>query len=429
MCVCVVAMFFSSSAFAQFNSGNVASPYSMFGVGDMRTKGSAQFRSMGGGGYANQSPFYSNMLNPASNGTVQSQSFYFAAGVEGINSYLSTDNASTSNNAASLSYLSLRFPIAKRLGFSLSMTPYSSTGYSIRTLDRRDDVVSNIGSMSYLYEGKGDIAEYKAGLGWNVFKNFYIGANLIYYLGTLERDLEVVTTPYISSQSFSTINREENITFNKPSMEVGIQYAIRLNEASFLTIAGVYQPDFNSNVNINYLTTTSKSSSSLPDTIQNNNLKEGFSFPQKIAGGLNYTTRKLTISADYVFEEFSQSFGNLMSSENVRYDNRHSAILGFEYTPDRFNVRSYMKRMSYRMGVRYVRDYLNYDSNSINEYAVSVGVGIPLNSSVFSGINIGAEYSIRGSHRNDMIQTQFLNFFLDVQLFTNKQWFVRFKNH
>ena len=429
LCAVLIAMFCSTSAFSQFNGGNVSSPYSMFGVGDIRSKGSAQFRSMGGGGYAAQSPFFSNMLNPASNGVIQPQSFYFAAGMEGVNNYLSTDDASTSMNGANFSYLTLRFPITKGLGFGLSMTPYSSSGYSIRALDERDDVVTNIGSMSYLYDGKGDIAEYKLGFGWNPFKNFYVGANLIYYLGTLQRNLNVSTIPYIDNVNYAVIDKSEHITFNKPSMELGFQYSIKLKQSSFLTLGLVYQPSFNSNVDINYLTTSSKSGSAISDTVRNVTISEPFSFPQKIAGGINFTNTKFNISADYVFEEFSKSFGSLMTLDNVKYNNRHSAILGLEYTPDRFNVRSYMKRISYRVGTRYVRDYLNYNDNSIDEFAVSVGVGIPLNSSMFSGINIGAEYAIRGSTQDAMIQTQVFSFFMDVQLFTNKQWFVRFKNH
>lgn len=428
----MMAIFATNHSYAQFNGGNIASPYSMFGIGDMRTAGTAQERSMGGVSYALRDPFSINMANPAALSGAPTQSFLFAAGVEGVNSYLRTSTMSTSNNAVNLGYIGVKFPISKGLGFGFSLSPYSSVGYSIRKIDKRQEVIENIGNINYLYTGKGDIGQYKMGFGWQLFKGFSIGANFIYYLGTLNHDVEIETNPYVSDNLYASIHKQENIKFNKPSFEASFQYQIRLTETSSITIAGVFQPKINQKINIDYLVTSDMGM--FLDTLTNNNNKQNFSFPQKIAGGIAYTDSRFTVSLDYTNEDFSQSFAGYMLEDNVMYKAKNTYSFGFEFIPNRheYDIRKYYNRVSYRAGVRYSDSYYTYEGKDIDELAITIGLGIPFNPSKYSGIagiNVGLEYAVRGTTNYGLIQTHYLNFFVDVYLFSRTQWFVRHKNH
>lgn len=425
--VVVVMLFATTELFAQFNGGNIASPYSIYGIGDLRTTGTAISRSMGSGGYAMRDPSSFNMLNPASYSIAPRQTFLFSGGLEGVNSYLSTNNATTSQNAANLGYVSVRFPVANGLGFGFSMSPYSSVGYSIRKTDQRDDVVENIGGINYEYTGKGDIAQYKMGFGWQAFKGFSLGANFIYYHGALNHNVEVVTNSYVSNVAYATIFKDKTIRVNNMGFELGLQYHLQFSENAGIIFAGVYQPKIDGNVDIDFLT-TSQNSVKL-DTLYNNTISNSFSIPQKIAVGVSYVSNKMKISLDYTNEDFKNSFYNQMLDENVEYKAKNTFILGFEYVPDVYDIRKYQSRMSYRFGLRYSDSYYDYKGNRMDEFAISAGIGFPFNYAIFSSVNAGVEYALRGTKQNEMIQTQFLNFFVDFNLFAHTQWFVRFKNH
>ncbi len=298
----------------------------------------------------------------------------------------------------------------------------------MRLVDDRQSVVENIGSVNYLYAGSGDIAQYKAGLGWQVLPNLSIGANFIYYLGALDRDVEVQTNAYLTPTDYSLVVKEEIERYNMPSFELGFQYRFQLSHNSGLILGGVYQPNIASSVDINYLTQSYSEDASSLDTLFNNKIANDFSMPQKIGIGVNYNyDSKMNIAFDYTNEQFSNSFSQAQLAEGVSYRNRNTFAAGFEYTPNRYDVRFFSRRMTYRVGLRYANSYLTYNDNPIDEYSISAGVTLPFNSLVFSSVNIGAEYTRRGSTSNGMISSNIFNIFIDVALFTNQQWFQRFK--
>ena len=68
----------------------------------------------------------------------------------------------------------------------------------------------------------------------------------------------------------------------------------------------------------------------------------------------------------------------------MAYRNTNTVKLGVEYTPNKADVRSALKRWSYRAGVRYGTYNQTFGGVDVNEYAVTLGVGIPL--TVLGGI-------------------------------------------
>lgn len=425
----VIAMVSSTSLYAQFNGGNVASPYSMFGLGDLRTSNTAANRSMGGVGFAVREALNVNISNPASFSIAPKQSFTLAMGAEGINSYMKSSTSSSSHNTASFSYFAVRFPIANGLGFGFSISPYSSAGYSIRVTDQRDDIIADIGNVNYLYSGKGDIAQYKAGFGWHIFKGFSVGANFIYYLGNLDRSIAVLTNPYTSNQIYASVYETEKTTINQAGLEVGFQYHFMLSKKIAAVLGGVYQPKIRQTARLEHLTASEiGNSGSDIDTLYSNKSNPDFSFPEKIGAGLTIMSDKFRASFDYSFEDFSSSFSESMKEEDLRYQAKHSFMTGLEYTPDNDNIYNYSNRISYRMGLRYSNSYYKYNGNNVNEAAVSVGLGFPLNSTI-SAINFGLEYATRGAVSQGMLRTHYLNFFVDISIFANKGWFTRYKHH
>ena len=84
------------------------------------------------------------------------------------------------------------------------------------------------------------------------------------------------------------------------------------------------------------------------------------------------------------------------SAYEVAYTNTSMVKVGVEYTPNYYDVRRFMKRWAYRAGFRYGTYNQTYDGNKIGEYAVTLGVGVPVKFLGSSTIDVGVEYGRRG---------------------------------
>ena len=115
------------------------SPYTMFGIGELQTLGTAQMRAMGGVGVAWRSTQMPSIVNPAGYSATMQNSFLFNIGVEGnflqnvqkqydaAGNY--THDAKNGKNSVNIHEIAVQFPLAKRLGMGISLMPYSSVGY------------------------------------------------------------------------------------------------------------------------------------------------------------------------------------------------------------------------------------------------------------------------------------------------------------
>ena len=113
---------------AQSNSINAFSPYTLYGLGELHTPGTVAMRSMGGVGIGFQSTIAVNTVNPAALGAMMQRTFIFNFGMEGQNFYAKQGNNSTSYNTFNVRDIVVQFPLAKNVGLSASVTPYSSVG-------------------------------------------------------------------------------------------------------------------------------------------------------------------------------------------------------------------------------------------------------------------------------------------------------------
>ena len=179
---------------AQSSSINAYSPYSMYGMGEILTPGSAQMRSMGGVGIALRNYGQINPLNPAAASIAPQKSFLFDVAFDAThyrNSQQRYDAAGVAiakpamavYNGANIHSIALTFPLSKSSGLSFSISPYSSVGYNVKTEDQNADTWADIGRVQYGYNGEGDISEVKLSFGWAPWQKFSVGVAARYYWG------------------------------------------------------------------------------------------------------------------------------------------------------------------------------------------------------------------------------------------------------
>ena len=84
----------------------------------------------------------------------------------------------------------------------------------------------------------------------------------------------------------------------------------------------------------------------------------------------------------------------------------------------------YGKRMSYRLGAYYNRDYLIVLGNNVREYGVSMGVGFPV-PTFKTTVNLGLEWKHRQASPQAIIKEDYLNITLGINF--NEMWFRQSK--
>ena len=97
--------------------------------------------------------------------------------------------------------------------------------------------------------------------------------------------------------------------------------------------------------------------------------------------------------------------------------------LGFEYVPNRSDIRYYWRRITYRAGAYWKNEYYLLDGNPVNAVGITLGATLPV-FRWYNGITFGMDFGQRGSLKGDMIRERYINFSVGFNLFDI--WFQKF---
>ena len=399
--VIAVVMMGFTAAHAQI----ITTPYSKMGYGMLNDNVSSIQRSMGGVGYAMRGGRTINVMNPASYANVDSLTFLWDVGVDLSNLWSKEGDRKGYNLGGGLDYLTGHFRIAKGLGGSFGLVPYSQVGYAYGgDIDGGNESRSGSGGFNQLY----------VGLGYQPFKNFNVGLNFAYLFGSTSN------TTLINSSSTSYFTR--NMKIRDWNTQVGVQYSLPISKGrDVFTVGLTWQPK--KSYHGETWGTSYDSQDSKVDTIGFTNMGGNYEQPTSIGAGVSYTwNQKLTVEADYTYQKWSSAKYHPIAgfeSDAMKFDDRWKAAVGMQYTPNRRG--SYFGAMSFRAGVFYDHDYLNYNGNNVRDYGVSVGVGLPASLPSRTTINLGVEWRHRESTPTHLITENYLNITLGVNF--NELWF------
>lgn len=431
------------SAMAQTSSINAFSPYSMYGIGELQTPGVVAQRSMGGVGLGMRSSVMVNPLNPAAYSLTPRQGFLFDFGVEGVNFYNrqqkyadgAQTTSRTSYNTFNFHDIAFQLPLARRLGLGFSLTPYSSVGYRVSADEQSDDVWGNIGRVQYLYAGEGDLTEVKLGIGWEVVKRVSIGVAAQYYWGDIERTYQtVVSNNIVNGGSVNTVTGTDSYGISRIKMQLGLQADLIQSERQVLTLGATYDMGGNLRPSVNQ---TVVNGDIYGTVVRGDTTRMTLKLPVQLGVGLYYQNAKIAAGVDYIYQnwENNESPKSVPGAVNVAYKNTNTVKLGFEYTPNRMDIRNYLKRWSYRVGFRYGTYYQTFEGKTLSQYAVTAGFGMPVRFLGRSSIDFGVEFGQRGNdsplridnRQIGLVRQRYVKFSLGLTLFGEDSWFVRYK--
>jgi hypothetical protein len=415
----------ASIIFAQFTNGqnNTNSPYTRFGYGDISDQNNGEQRAMGGVAIGSRSNTSINTVNPASYSSVDSMTFMFDIGSSALISRFSDLTQGKNTFNANLEYITMQFPLAKWLGFSAGLLPYSFSGYDFysndTTYQKTNNKLRDTVAYTNSFVGSGGFSQVYMGLSANLFKHLSLGVNAYYMYGTIYnyRDLTFATSSGFTSSTEANIIRANNFRYR-----FGLQYYNTFAQKHDVTIGFIYEPKIKLNGGFSQIRT-----GVLNDTIDANHpnyTAYGFELPSSYGIGLNYTyDKKLTIGIDYSLQEWkdAQFYGKLDSLSN-----RSKLAVGVEYQPNP-RGRHFSDRVRYRAGFNVSDSY--YSVNGITppkNYSITGGLGLPLynkTTNSISMLNLSLEYGKIGS--TDNLREDYLKLTLNIVF--NEHWFFKRK--
>ncbi|OYX26157.1 MAG: hypothetical protein B7Z06_06155 [Flavobacteriales bacterium 32-35-8] len=436
----LVLVFIAVSTFQSYaQQRGTASPYSFYGIGSLKFKGTVEERSMGGLSIYTDS-IHVNLRNPASYATDnvglypfdgQSRPVKFSVGGSYSSVGLKSSNGSDNSATTSFDYLAMSLPIGK-FGLGLGLLPYTSVGYRLESLNGNGDI-------SNRFSGQGGLNKVYFGLGYLIKKGFSIGIDAHYNFGSIQNS----TIEFLyDGEGVPVLNqsRENNRSdLSGLNINLGLSYKTMLNNKLELVSGITYTPQSSltssnersfSTIAISPTTGQELVNSTIDVDLNQLGLQEtDLVLPSKFSFGLGIgEVRKWFLGAEFVSQNTSSFYNALYSNNGTTYEDSYSYSLGGFYIPDynsyETSMSSYFKRLVYRGGLHYEKTGLNINNESINEFGISFGVGIPLGN-MFSNANLGFEIGKRGTTNSNLIQENFINFQISLSL--NDRWFRRSK--
>ena len=178
---------FTISAFAQSGTN---SPYSQYGLGLLSDQASGFNRGMNGLGYGFRENDQVNFINPASYSALDSLTFVFDAGISGqLTSFTEKGKKKNARNA-DLEYVVAGLRLARRLGMSFGLVPFTNIGYNYASTSAVNVDENNAKTtVTSTYAGNGGLHQAYLGMGWAPFKGLSLGFNVSYLGGALNRSV------------------------------------------------------------------------------------------------------------------------------------------------------------------------------------------------------------------------------------------------
>lgn len=397
--------------FINANSQNsINSVYSRYGLGQLSSGNSARSKAMGGLSIGMKSDHYVNYLNPASLSAIDSLSFFFDLGFSVNMQKSETSNASRESNNTNFDYFTMGFPVQRWWSSAVGLVPFSKVGYKL--VDERD-------GHSMINEATGGINKFFWSNSFDVMKGLSVGFNAYYLFGDTE--INNMLVPSFGGQT----RRDQILTkYKHISFDLGVQYSTKLNDDYNINAGFVFEPeseiDADKKMSVERGATITSVSNN--EVLMEKELYDGeIIMPAKYGLGFTVESENLTAGVDIQTRMWSNT--KFFNDDNQKLENSIMLAAGLEYIP---NPRSfnYLRRVRYRFGTKYNKTYLNLNSKQVNDYGVSVGVGLPLRNTRTT-FNITSEFGRRGTTDSNLVRENYIN--LSIGLTLHNIWFLKRK--
>jgi len=409
-----VFLIVSVCALAQSGTYGAYSPYSVFGLGEMSKLGTAYNKSMGGVGIASRNRRFINIANPASVTARDSLAFMADFGLSQKNTLYSQGDIRSAKNTFNIYDFVMSFPIWRSSAFIVGITPFSDVGYNFSKIETNPEIIGETGNISHSSYGTGSVYQLFLGAGVTFWKNFSVGAELIYYFGNIDK----ITKINYTNSSYRSINSGNDIAVRGVTGKFGLQYEQKLGGDISLIAGATYR--LRTDMNGYSTGYTYAEQSSVTDTLRHSidTLSNGgrvhfgdeLGVGISVKGGERWSAEFNYLRSDWRNSGMDVTPGFSVDGKSVFTSSvSQSFRAGFEIVPNRNDIRYYFRRCAYRAGVYYDQEYYKVDGRSVNTLGITLGITLPV-FRWYNGISLGVDFGQRSLNRNNMIREQFIMF-------------------
>ena len=388
-----VAVFFAgfSLAFGQGNGTNSGySPYSVYGVGDLHTPGTAYNAGMGGTGIAGRSRRFVNILNPASVTSRDSLSFMADFGLSGKFTMFRENDLKNINTLFNISDFVLSFPLWRHTAFRVGITPFSDMGYQMSY----SETDGYTGTRTYSSQGNGSVYQFFAGAGVTLWNRLSLGADYQLLFGTLNKDSKAV----FDDASYRSHTFGDTLQVRASTVKFGIQYEQPLSTSTVLTLGATYRL----RTRMGGTAISYTSIEEVEKTQRNLRESETLFFGDELGVGLSLRRGDdWSFEVDYIRSDWSSS--GLDAVRGFRNNGTYpfaasvaqSVRAGWEFTPNRNDIRYFLRRCTYRVGGYFNQSYYTVGGSHISAAGLTLGMTLPVFRG-YNGLTVGLDLGRRG---------------------------------
>ncbi len=397
-------------------------PYSVFGIGELMTPGTAYNKTMGGVGIASRNARFLNILNPAAVTARDSLAFMSDFSIYETNKILRQDGRVSANNLFNINNFIISFPLfyskPADVSMMLGIKPYSSTGYSYGYYETNPTTIATVGNVSHSYSGLGSLYQAFATVGVDLFKKVSIGAEFTHYFGNIKKTY----TETLSDPAAVGLTKTNEMQLSANSAKFGLQYEQPIGDKLRIGVGAVYELDARLG---GRLINTITSGIEKKDTVQIGGASDRLYLAGEAGVGLSVVYGpKFRAEIDFVRSDWTNTGFSSVNGFAVNgaagpiftTGVSQSLRAGVEFIPNPTDIRYYYKLIAYRAGVYYTKEYFSVSGNEIYSRGITLGATLP----VFrwnNGITLGMELGQRGSLKNSMVRETYVGFSLGVNLF------------
>ena len=462
-----------------------SSPYSRYGLGELNQQTFAAASAMGGSFIAYHqdtiAPFFVNISNPAGLAGLKLTTLELGGQMQFTK--ISSSSSSVNKTNTNFSYGSLGFPL-RRIGggAAFGLMPYSTVGYRINSTDE----VANVGTMNYVFRGDGGINKVFLGVGIKPFRKqlskFYysntydtlikyrrsvklklkkfgkqllselaIGATGNFLFGTTNQVTDAIYPS--DSSKYYNVRRIRSVQINDFTFNLGMQTHFTIDSVKYhgkdsLKIGhriirkqkikigtGFYYTSpvvvnaKQSNVIYNYGVDAFGAERPKDTILNSQEIPGAITLPLEMGLGLSVKKgERITVLMDAAMTDWSNF--RYLKLPNTNFKNSIRLSAGVNYLPNKlsYGALNYMKRVQYRLGFSYSDGFLDIKNTGITNYAVTLGLGLPIGTGRFDDIgviNITAQFGRLGSVNNKLLKEDYARIIIGFTF--NKRWFIKYK--
>ncbi|WOK05881.1 hypothetical protein RT717_22660 [Imperialibacter roseus] len=408
-----VALFCCATSYAQVT----LSPFTLYGVGDIKEGSFANQFAMGDLGIGTPTVFHINGMNPAM--LTRNLMSTFQMGVAADIRTLSSSNGKDKNGGANLSYFAYAFPIISgKWSSSFGLVPLSRMNYNI---GYTTDVNNSTTQVEYLFKGNGGLSKAYFSNGFKIYKGLSLGVRGSFVFGEFNKSAETLLLGLTSGTNYTTAYKEK-INYADFEFGGGLHYQQKVTERTAINLGVVYDlPSSISGTRFAGLERRSTGGSTPGDTLILDQ-SVAFNLPKKLGFGVSFENlNKFTVGFDARISEWNEN----PSPEivNTTYQKGLKLVLGGEYTPDISSVDSYLARTTFRLGAAWERLPYLANGNDVTDFGINFGSSFPMGVSSF---DVAAKIGRRGSVTDNLIKENYIQIYIGATI-NDRGWFVRRK--